>query len=75
MRPEPGRRRRLGRAMETQGAVMAEKRSAEQISAVMRKIKSKDSKAELALRKELWRRGLRYRKNCPQVFGLSLIHI
>ena len=48
---------------------MAEKRTAEQISAVMRKIKSKDSKAELALRKELWRRGLRYRKNCPQVFG------
>lgn len=32
-------------------------------------IKAKDTKVELLLRKELWRRGLRYRKNCPLVYG------
>ena len=35
----------------------------------MQAIKSKDSKIELALRKELWSRGLRYQKNVKSVFG------
>ena len=35
----------------------------------MQAIKSKDSKIELALRKELWSRGLRYQKNVRSVFG------
>ena len=32
-------------------------------------VKSKDTKIELALRKELWSLGLRYRKNVKSVFG------
>ena len=35
----------------------------------MQSIKSKDSKIELLLRQELWKRGLRYRKNVSTVFG------
>ena len=35
----------------------------------MQAIKNKDSKIEKALRKELWARGLRYRKNVKNVFG------
>lgn len=35
----------------------------------MRQVKNKDSKIELLLRKELWSRGLRYRKNVKKVFG------
>ena len=41
----------------------------EQISYNMRQIKNKDSAIELALRKELWSRGLRYRKNVKSVCG------
>ena len=41
----------------------------EQISYNMRQVKSKDSAIELVLRKELWRRGLRYRKNVKSVCG------
>lgn len=41
----------------------------EQITRNMRSNKSKDTKPELMLRKELWRRGLRYRKNCKLVIG------
>ena len=37
-------------------------------SAVMARVRSKDAKPETALRKELWRRGLRYRKHCKNVF-------
>jgi DNA mismatch endonuclease (patch repair protein) len=44
-------------------------RTKEQISANMRRIRSKDSKIELMLRKELWRRGLRYRKNMGGITG------
>lgn len=40
-----------------------------QISYNMQQIKSKDTKIEIALRKELWRRGLRYQKNSKKVFG------
>lgn len=35
----------------------------------MRRIKSKDTSIEIKLRKELWERGFRYRKNCKDVFG------
>ena len=41
----------------------------EQISYNMRKVKNKDSAIELALRKELWNRGLRYRKNVITIYG------
>lgn len=45
------------------------KKTKEQISYNMRQVKNKDSKIELLLRKELWQRGLRYRKNVKTVFG------
>jgi len=45
------------------------KKTKEQISYNMRQVKNKDSKIELLLRKELWERGLRYRKNVKTVFG------
>ena len=35
----------------------------------MSHIRSKDTKPELLLRKELWHRGLRYRKNAKNVIG------
>ena len=35
----------------------------------MQAIKNKDSEIEIILRKELWSRGLRYRKNVNKVFG------
>lgn len=35
----------------------------------MQAVKNKDSKIELLLRKELWARGLRYRKNSSKIFG------
>ena len=35
----------------------------------MQAIQNKDSEIELLLRKELWKRGLRYRKNVKNVFG------
>ena len=35
----------------------------------MKAVKNKDSKIELLLRKELYNRGLRYRKNCNKVYG------
>ena len=45
------------------------KKTPEQISFNMRRVKNKDSTIELALRKELWNRGLRYRKNVKSVYG------
>lgn len=45
------------------------KKTPEQISYNMRKVKNKDSAIELALRNELWQRGLRYRKNVKSVYG------
>ena len=41
----------------------------EQISYKIKQVKNKDSKIEILLRKELWKRGLRYRKNTNKVFG------
>lgn len=35
----------------------------------MQSIRSKDTQIEVLLRKELWRRGLRYRKNAKNIFG------
>ena len=44
-------------------------KSKEQISYNMSRIKNKDSEIEQLLRKELWSRGIRYRKNVKSVFG------
>ena len=41
----------------------------EQITNNMKAVKSKDSKIEQVLRKELWSRGLRYRKNVKYICG------
>ena len=41
----------------------------EQISKNMRNVRNKDSFIEISLRKELWKRGIRYRKNVSSVFG------
>lgn len=38
-------------------------------SEIMSKVKSKDSKIEIAFRKELWRSGFRYLKNSTKYFG------
>lgn len=45
------------------------KKTTQQISFNMRQVKDKDSKIEIMLRQELWRRGLRYRKNVTTIFG------
>lgn len=45
------------------------KKTKEQISFNMQAVKNKDSKIELLLRKELWDRGIRYRKNSTKIFG------
>ena len=45
------------------------KKTPEQISYNMSRVKNKDSAIEVALRKELWSRGLRYRKNVKTIFG------
>lgn len=41
----------------------------EQISFNMKRVKNKDSDIEILLRRELWHRGIRYRKNVKTVFG------
>ena len=48
---------------------MIVKKTAEQISYNMKMVKNKDSDIEQLLRKELWRRGIRYRKNVRKIFG------
>lgn len=45
------------------------KKTKEQISFNMKRVKNKDSQIEIALRKELWGRGLRYRKNVTSIYG------
>ena len=45
----------------------------EQITYNMKQVKNKDSKIEILLRKELWNRGLRYRKNVKKIIGGNLI--
>lgn len=46
-----------------------DKHTPEQRRKNMQAVKNKDSKIELALRKELWNRGLRYRKNVNGIIG------
>lgn len=46
-----------------------DKQTSEQRRKNMQAVKSKDSKIELLLRKELWSRGIRYRKNVNRIFG------
>ena len=41
----------------------------EQITYNMKQVKNKDSKIDILLRKELWNRGLRYRKNVKKILG------
>ncbi|MEQ2939084.1 very short patch repair endonuclease [Fusicatenibacter saccharivorans] len=45
------------------------KKTKEQISYNMRQVKNKDSEIELMLRRELWKRNIRYRKNVTRIFG------
>ena len=45
------------------------KKTKEQISYNMQQVKNKDSNIEVLLRKELWSRGLRYRKNVNRIYG------
>jgi DNA (cytosine-5)-methyltransferase 1 len=45
------------------------KRSAEEISAIMRKVHGRDTTPELALRRALWARGLRYHVNATDLPG------
>jgi len=45
------------------------KKTAEQISHNMKRVKNKDSRIERLLRSELWSRGLRYRKNVTTILG------
>lgn len=45
------------------------KKTKEQISFNMRQVKNKDSQIEILLRKELWGRNLRYRKNVASIIG------
>lgn len=46
-----------------------EKLTKEQRRKNMQAVKSKGSKIERMLAKELWKRGYRYRKNCTEIFG------
>lgn len=46
-----------------------DKHTPEQRRHNMQAVRSKDSKIEIALRKALFAKGYRYRKNCPGVFG------
>ena len=46
-----------------------DKHTLEQRRKNMQAIKNKDSQIELLLRKELWKRGLRYQKNRTDIFG------
>ena len=46
-----------------------DKHTPEQRRKNMQAVKNKDSQIEILLRKELWSRGMRYRKNVNKVFG------
>lgn len=51
------------------GAIQMSKKTPEQITYNMKQVKNKGSKIEVKLMKELWSRGLRYRKNVNGIFG------
>jgi len=59
----------LNRVNNFQGCVYMKKRTKQQISSNMKKVKNKDSQIELILRQELWHRGLRYQKNVTSIMG------
>lgn len=46
-----------------------DKHTPEQRRKNMQAVKNKDSEIELLLRKELWNRGIRYRKNVNRIYG------
>jgi len=48
---------------------MADTVSKKKRSEIMSAIKSKETKIEIAFRKELWKNGIRYRKNPAKYFG------
>lgn len=48
---------------------MSDRHTPEQRRKNMQAVKNKDTGIEIMLRKELWRRGVRYRKNVKSVFG------
>ncbi len=48
---------------------MADKISKNQRSEIMRSVKSKDTKMEIAFRKAIWQKGFRYSKNSSKYFG------
>lgn len=48
---------------------MADTVSKKKRSEIMRAVKSKDTKMEIAFRKAIWRRGFRYSKNSSKYFG------
>ena len=48
---------------------MSDRHTPEQRRKNMQAVKNKDSKIECLLRNELWKRGLRYRKNVKSVYG------
>lgn len=48
---------------------MADRLTPEQRRKNMQHVRNKDSEIELLLQKELWRRGLRYRKNVKSIIG------
>lgn len=45
------------------------KKTKEQISYNMKRVKNKDSEIEVMLRRELWSRGLHYQKNVTKIIG------
>ncbi len=49
--------------------IVTDKLTPEQRRKTMQAIRGKDTSIELKLRKELWRRGIHYRKNCKKVYG------
>ena len=49
--------------------IVTDRLTPEQRRKTMQAIRGKDTSIELKLRKELWKRGIRYRKNCKNVYG------
>lgn len=49
--------------------IVTDRLTPEQRRKTMQAIRGKDTSIELILRKELWKRGIRYRKNCKNVYG------
>ena len=56
--------------MNKRGGFMADVLTKEQRHKNMKNIKCKDTKIEVLLRKELWHRGYRYRKNMKSHSGI-----